>query len=43
MDWYPWLKTFHIFFTIVAVGLNISYAVWQARARREMVVKPGAG
>ena len=35
MDWYPWLKTLHIFFAIVAVGLNISYAVWQARATRE--------
>ena len=35
MDWYPWLKTLHIFFAIVAVGLNVSYAVWQARAARE--------
>jgi len=35
MDWYPWLKTLHIFFAIVAVGLTISYAVWQARAARE--------
>jgi uncharacterized membrane protein len=35
MDWYPWLKTLHIFFAIVAVGLNISYAVWQGRAARE--------
>jgi len=35
MDWYPWLKTLHIFFAIVAVGLNISYGVWQARAARE--------
>jgi uncharacterized membrane protein len=35
MDWYPWLKTLHIFFAIVAVGLNISYAIWQARAARE--------
>ena len=35
MDWYPWLKTLHIFFAIVAVGLNISYAVWQTRAARE--------
>jgi len=35
MDWYPWLKTLHIFFAIVAVGLNISYAVWQARAARQ--------
>ena len=35
MDLYPWLKALHIFFAIVAVGLNISYAVWQARAARE--------
>jgi uncharacterized membrane protein len=35
MDWYPWLKTLHIFFAILAVGLNVSYAVWQARAARE--------
>ena len=35
MDWYPWLKTLHILFAIVAVGLNISYAIWQARAARE--------
>jgi len=35
MDLYPWLKTLHILFAIVAVGLNISYAIWQARAARE--------
>lgn len=35
MELYPWLKTLHIFLAIVAVGLNISYAVWQARAARE--------
>ncbi|CAN5306658.1 DUF2269 family protein [soil metagenome] len=35
MDWYPWLKTLHIFFAIVAVGLNISYGIWQARAAHE--------
>jgi uncharacterized membrane protein len=35
MDWYPWLKTLHILFAIVAVGLNISYGVWQVRAARE--------
>ena len=35
MDWYPWLKTLHIMFAIVAVGLNISYGIWQARAARE--------
>ena len=33
--WYPWFKTLHIFFAIVAVGLNISYGIWQARAARE--------
>lgn len=32
MDLYPWLKTLHIFLAIVAVGFNISYAIWQARA-----------
>jgi uncharacterized membrane protein len=35
MDWYPWLKTLHILFAIVAVGLNISYGIWQVRAARE--------
>ena len=35
MDWYPWLKMLHILFAIVAVGLNISYGVWQVRAARE--------
>ena len=35
MDFYPWLKTLHIFFAIVAVGVNISYGIWQARAGRE--------
>jgi len=35
MDWYPWLKALHIMFAIVAVGLNISYGIWQARAARE--------
>ena len=35
MDWYPWLKTLHVFFAIVAVGLNVSYAIWQRRAARE--------
>jgi uncharacterized membrane protein len=35
MDLYPWFKTLHIFFAIVAVGLNISYGVWQARAARD--------
>ena len=35
MDVYPWLKTLHILFAIVAVGLNISYGIWQYRAARE--------
>ena len=35
MDWYPWFKTLHILFAIVAVGLNISYGIWQARAAHE--------
>jgi uncharacterized membrane protein len=35
VDFYPWFKTLHIFFAIVAVGLNISYGIWQARAARE--------
>lgn len=34
MEWYPWLKTLHIMFAIVAVGLNISYGIWQVRAAR---------
>ena len=29
------MDTLHILFAIVAVGLNISYAIWQARAARE--------
>ena len=35
MDLYPWLKTLHIFFAIVAVGVNVTYGIWQARAARE--------
>ena len=35
MDWYPWLKTLHILFAIVAVGFNISYGIWQVLAARE--------
>ena len=35
MDLYPWFKTLHIFLAIVAVGLNVSYGIWQARAARE--------
>jgi len=35
MELYPWLKLLHILFAIVAVGFNISYGIWQARAARE--------
>jgi uncharacterized membrane protein len=35
VDLYPWIKTLHILFAIVAVGFNISYGIWQARAARE--------
>ena len=34
-DIYPWLKVAHIFLAIVAVGSNITYGIWQARAARE--------
>ncbi len=34
-DVYPWLKLGHIFLAIVAVGANVSYGIWQARATRE--------
>ena len=34
VDLYPWFKLLHIFLAIVAVGFNISYAIWQARAAR---------
>jgi hypothetical protein len=37
MDWYPWLKTLHIPFAIVAVGLNVSYGA----PRRPMVCGRG--
>ncbi len=33
-DVYPWLKVAHIVLAIVAVGANITYGVWQARAAR---------
>ena len=33
-DVYPWLKVVHVFLAIVAVGSNITYSVWQARAAR---------
>jgi uncharacterized membrane protein len=32
---YPWLRLLHILLVVVAVGFNISYSVWLARARRE--------
>ncbi len=35
MDFYPWVKALHILLAIVAVGFNISYGVWLARAARE--------
>jgi uncharacterized membrane protein len=35
VDLYPWFKTLHILFAIVAVGFNISYGIWLARAARE--------
>ena len=35
VDFYPWLKTLHILFAIVAVGFNISYGIWLFRAARE--------
>lgn len=35
MDVYPWLKFAHVFLGIVAVGANVSYGIWQARAARE--------
>jgi uncharacterized membrane protein len=35
VDFYPWLKTLHILLAIVAVGFNISYGVWTARAARD--------
>ncbi len=34
-DVYPWLKFLHVFLAIVAVGSNVTYAVWQARAAHE--------
>ena len=35
MDAYPWLKVAHIILAIVAVGANVTYGIWQARAARE--------
>lgn len=34
MDIYPWLKLAHILLAVVAVGANITYGVWLARASR---------
>lgn len=35
MDFYPWLKALHVLLAIVAVGFNMSYGLWQARAGRQ--------
>lgn len=35
MDIYPWLKLAHILLAVVAVGANITYGIWLARASRE--------
>lgn len=35
MDVYPWLKVAHILLAVVAVGSNVTYGIWQARAARE--------
>lgn len=35
IDWYPWLKTLHVLLAIVAVGANVTYGIWQARAARD--------
>jgi hypothetical protein len=35
MDLYPWLKAVHVLLGMVAVGINVSYAVWVNRAARE--------
>ena len=35
MDLYPWLKAVHVLLGMVAVGVNVSYAVWVSRASRE--------
>jgi uncharacterized membrane protein len=35
MDLYPWLKALHVLLAIVAVGFNMSYGIWQARAARD--------
>jgi len=35
LDIYPWLKLAHVLLAIVAVGTNVTYGIWQARAARE--------
>ena len=35
MDFYPWLKALHVLLAIVAVGFNMTYGIWQARAGRD--------
>jgi uncharacterized membrane protein len=35
MDLYPWLKAVHVLLGMIAVGINVSYAVWVTRAARE--------
>lgn len=35
LDIYPWLKLIHVVLAIVAVGTNVTYGIWQARAARE--------
>ena len=32
---YPYVKTLHILFAIIAVGFNASYAVWLVRGQRD--------
>jgi uncharacterized membrane protein len=32
---YPYLKTLHILFAIIAVGFNASYAIWLTRGKRD--------
>lgn len=35
MDIYPWLKVVHVLLAIVAVGTNVTYGIWLARAARQ--------
>jgi uncharacterized membrane protein len=36
LQWlYPWLKYLHVLLAIAAVGFNMSYSVWLARAGRD--------